>query len=97
MSALDASDPMITVATLREDGTQERKEMRASEAWKRIDFTKNYQLCRNRICRHDISLHAGVKNYKVEIAGKCQVHNCKCRHYKLGELVSQRELDEALK
>jgi hypothetical protein len=86
------SDDTITVCSLRDDGTQDRHEMRMSEYYNSLDNSKQYQLCDNRSCRHDIDMHSAVKNFKKDIAGKCNVHGCRCRRYKVGELITAREI-----
>ena len=86
------SDDTITVCSLRQDGTQHRQEMKMSQYYGQLDNSKQFQLCKNRTCKHDIEMHAAVKDYAKDIAGKCNVHACKCKKYKIGELVTAKEL-----
>ena len=87
------SDDMVTVCSIRPDGTQHRVEMRLSEYYNQLDSSKQFQLCSVRLCGHDIEMHAAVKDYKTKLAGRCSVHGCSCKGYKPGKLVSKKELD----
>jgi len=93
----DVDDNTIIVCSLRADGTQHRQEMKMSEYYKNLDNSKQFQFCSNRTCKHDIDMHAAVKNYKKDLAGRCNVHGCKCRRYKLGELITAKELETGKK
>jgi hypothetical protein len=90
-------DSLVTVTHINPDGTQQRKEMRLSEYYNRLDCSKQYQLCSNKYCRHDIDEHAAVKDYKKNPAGKCNVALCRCRKYQVGELVTKKELESISK
>lgn len=95
-SVLVDTDSVVTVCKLDENQKKEvRIPMKYSEYYKKIDASKHYTFCSK--CEHDIDKHAAVSNYKVELAGKCTVRNCRCKHYAPGRTKTGIELENEKK
>lgn len=95
-SVLVDTDQVVTVCKLDENQKKEvRIPMKYSEYYKKIDASKHYTFCSK--CEHDIDKHAAVNNYKVELAGKCTVRNCRCKHYAPGRTKTAIELENEKK
>lgn len=78
-------DPVITYCY--RDGR--REQMRRSEAYAKIDSSKLDQICKK--CKHSLDDHAAVTNYVDRPAGRCMMRGCKCKQYRIGPLITQKE------